>query len=395
MQRDGREVTVSRRPDHRLPHRLWRTLIRAGSVNALCGLALTIDNARRIRVPDAALPCEPEPLWVLLPVRDEAADVTDCVRSLQQAAARWPGPSRIVVLDDESTDATPDLLAQLSAEDDGLVVLQGEPRPDGWLGKPWACAQLAAFAAADKAPASVLVFVDADVRLAADALVATVATMRAAHLDLFCPYPLQHASGGAERLVQPLLQWSWMSTLPLGLAEHSPRPSLSAANGQFLAVDKEAYERAGGHRAVRTDVLEDIGLLRAVKASGGCGVVGEGSTVATCRMYDGWSQVRAGYRKSLWAAFGSPTGAVAVMTLLIVSYVVPAAAALGGSRIGVVGYLAGVASRVVTARRTGGHALPDALLHPVSLLALATLTADSVVGHRRGALRWKGRPVQA
>lgn len=381
--------------DHRLAHRLWCDLIRIGTVNALGGLALTVDNARRIRVPDSTLPCESEPLWVLLPVRDEAADVTDCVRSLQSAAARWPGPSRVVVLDDESTDATPDLLAQLSADDDGLVVLRGQPRPDGWLGKPWACAQLAAFAADGTAPdRAVLVFVDADVRLATDALVATVATMRAAHLDLFCPYPLQETSGAAERLVQPLLQWSWMSTLPLRLAERSPRPSLSAANGQFLAVDKDAYERAGGHRAVRADVLEDIGLLRAVKASGGCGVVGEGSTVVSCRMYDGWSQVRAGYRKSLWAAFGSPAGA-AVMTFLIVSYVVPAVAALGGSRLGVVGYLAGVASRVVTARRTGGHAWPDALLHPVSVLALATLTADSIVGRRRGALRWKGRPVQA
>ncbi len=390
---------MSTRRDHRLAHRLWRNLIRVGAVGALGGLALTVDNARRIRVPDATLPCEPEPLWVLLPVRDEAADVTDCVRSLQSAAARWPGPSRIVVLDDESTDATPDLLAQLSADDDGLVVLRGEPRPDGWLGKPWACAQLTAFAAADtdpdRAPGGVLVFVDADVRLAADALVATVATMRAAHLDLFCPYPLQETNGAAERLVQPLLQWSWMSTLPLGLAERSPRPSLSAANGQFLAVDKNVYERAGGHRAVRADVLEDIGLLRAVKNAGGRGVVGEGSAVANCRMYDGWEQVRAGYRKSLWAAFGSPSGAVAVMTFLIVSYVAPAAAALGGSRIGLVGYLAGVASRVVTARRTGGHAWPDALLHPVSVLALATLTADSIVGHRRGALRWKGRPVHA
>lgn len=117
--------------DHRLAHRLWCNLIRIGAVNALGGLALTVDNARRIRVPDATLPCEPEPLWVLLPVRDEAADITDCVRSLQSAAARWPGPSRVVVLDDESTDATPDLLAQLSADDDGLVVLRGQPRPEG------------------------------------------------------------------------------------------------------------------------------------------------------------------------------------------------------------------------------------------------------------------------
>ena len=124
-------------------------------------------------------------------------------------------------------------------------------------------------------------------------------------------------------------------------------------------------------------------------------MVGEGSSVATCRMYDGWREVRAGYRKSLWAAFGSPAGAVAVMTMMIVSYVVPAVAAIGGSRTGLVGYLAGVASRVVTARRTGGRAWPDPLAHPASVLTLAVLTADSIGARSRGELRWKGRPVHA
>lgn len=378
--------------------RLWRGVVRIGTSLALGCLVLTLDNARRIRVPDTRHRPAAEPLWVLLPVRDEAADVAGCVQSLQAATARWPGPAHIVVLDDESTDATPDILDDIVSGDDTVTVLSGAPRPDGWLGKPWACAQLGEFtrvAADDSTGEGVLVFVDADVRLHPDALTATVATMRQAGLDLFCPYPREDVCGIGERLVQPLLQWSWMSTLPLGIAERSARPSLSAANGQFLAVDATMYLRAGGHSAVRSEVLEDIALLRAVKAAGGHGVVGEGSSVATCRMYDGWREVRAGYRKSLWAAFGSPAGAVAVMTMMIVSYVVPAVALIGGSRTGLVGYLAGVASRVITARRTGGRAWPDPLAHPASVLTLAVLTADSIGARSRGELRWKGRPVHA
>jgi hypothetical protein len=362
-------------------------LVTVGTAAALASLALVSDNLRRLLVP--ATSASPEPVTVLLPVRDEQAAVADCLHAVLAAADRWPGPVEVLVLDDASTDGTADVVRRIATADPRVRLLTGTPTPAGWLGKPWACAQLAGAAAA-----GVLVFVDADVRLAPEALVGTVGLLRAAGLDLVCPYPHQVAGSVAERLVQPLLPWSWMSTLPLGLAETSPRESLTAANGQLLAVDTTAYLRAGGHGAVRGDVLEDIALLRAVKASGGRGVVADGSRVATCRMYDGWPALRAGYRKSLWAAFGSPGGAAVVVTALVVAHVVPAVAALRGSRVGLVGYLAGVAGRVLVGRRWGTRVLPDALAHPVSVLLLAGLTADSLVGRRRGSLSWKGRPVE-
>jgi hypothetical protein len=370
--------------------RTWTDgVVATGTTLALASLGLTLDNLRRVRDADPEAVPEPESLAVLVPVRDEVAVVESCVRHVRAAAAHWPGPVHVVVLDDGSTDGTSQLLARL--EDDLVTVVHGRPTPPGWLGKPWACEQLAR-RAADLA-AQVLVFVDADVTLAPHALTATVALLRAADLDLVCPYPRQETGGAAERLVQPLLQWSWMSTLPLGLAETLPRPSLAAANGQLLAVDAAAYRRAGGHAAVRAEVLEDIALLRAVKATGGHGTVAEGSRVASCRMYDGWAALRPGYTKSLWAAFGSPAGALGVGAVLTVAHVAPAAAALRGSRVGLVGYAASVASRALVARRTGGT-VRDAWLHPVSVLTLLGLTADSFRLRRRGALRWKGRSVE-
>jgi hypothetical protein len=92
-------------------------------------------------------------------------------------------------------------------------------------------------------------------------------------------------------------------------------------------------------------------------------------------MYDSRGTLVDGYSKSLWSAFGSPTGAAVVMGALGVLYVVPAAAALRGSKAGVVGYAAGVAGRVVSAQRTGGRVWPDAFLHPFSVLAMMGLTA--------------------
>ena len=125
-----------------------------------------------------------------------------------------------------------------------MRVLEGAPPPPGTLGKPHACAQLAAAASG-----SVLVFVDADVTLAPHAVAAAVGMLREAGLGLLCPWPRQVAEGVGPRLLQPLLAWSWMATLPLRRAERSPRPSLVAANGQFMVVAARlSPQRAGSPR---------------------------------------------------------------------------------------------------------------------------------------------------
>jgi GT2 family glycosyltransferase len=381
-----------------LPGR-WAT--RAGAALAMAGTVHAVWNLRALRT----VPLDPAPVLeavtVLLPVRNEAHRLEPCLRSLLGQKC-LPG-LEILVLDDQSTDGTRDLVRRVVGDDPRVRLLTGEPVPDGWWGKPWACQQLANEACANhggpdpvgsRMP-TVLVFVDADVVLSPDAVAATVAALRASGLDLLCPYPRQVAVSAAERLVQPLLQWSWLTTLPLRRAESSARPSLSAANGQLLAVDAPAYWRAGGHEAVRAEMLEDIALLRAVKRSGGGGTVADGTHLATCRMYDGWPDLRDGYAKSLWSAFGSPGGAAAVTGLLGLAYVVPPLAALRGSRVGLVGYLAAVTGRVAVGRRVGSRVWPDALAHPGSVLLFAYLTAISLSRRRSGTLRVSGRPLRS
>ena len=110
-------------------------------------------------------------------------------------------------------------------------------------------------------------------------------------------------------------------------------------------------------------------------------------------MYAGWADLREGYAKSLWAAFGSPAGAAAVTGLMTVAYVVPAVATLRGSRVGLVGYLAGVAGRVLVGRRVGARVVPDAFAHPASVAVFGWLTAQSVRRRRRGSLTVRGRSL--
>ncbi|MCW2605618.1 MAG: hypothetical protein JWO60_311 [Frankiales bacterium] len=322
-------------------------------------------NARLLRVPTATT--TPRRVSVLLPLRDEAHRVRPCLQAL---LAQTGVDVELLVLDDGSTDGTADVVRAL-----GVEPLRGAPLPPGWLGKPHACQQLA-----DAATGEVLVFVDADVVLAPHAVAATVALLDDADLDLVSPYPRQEAPG-ATRLVQPLLQWSWLTFLPLRLAERSPRPSLSAANGQLLAVRREVYDRAGGHAAVRGAVVDDVELLRAVKRAGGTGGVVDGTALASTRMYDTWDELVEGYTKSLHTA---PLAATLLPVLL---YVVPV---LRGDWPAVA---AGMAGRAVTSRRTGSRVWPDALAHPVSVALLGWLSVRSRLRARRGALVWKGRPV--
>lgn len=357
-----------------------------GSVGAIAATAHTASNLAVLRRPPADPPPVAEPVSVLLPIRDEVAVVGVCLRAL--LAQNGVRDLEILVLDDGSTDGTADVVRQVAAGDPRVRLLPGAPLPAGWLGKPHACHQLAAVARG-----TVLVFVDADVVLAPHAVAATVALLRWTGLDLVSPYPRQLADGLGPRLVQPLLQWSWLTMLPLRAAERSARPSLAAANGQLLAVDRRTYERAGGHAAVQAEVLEDIALLRAVKRAGGRGTVADGTAVATCQMYAGWADLRDGYAKSLWSAFGTPGGAAAVVGGLGLLYIAPPVAALLGARVGLVGYAAGVAGRVLVAHRVGARIWPDALAHPVSIGLFGWLTAHSWRRRARGELSWKGRPI--
>ena len=294
-------------------HRLTTALARSGALLATAGAVHAAVNARALRVP----PTQPVPITervsLLLPVRDEAHRVGPCLRSLLDQ--RRVPDLEVLVIDDGSSDGTADVVRAVAGDDPRVRLLSGAPLPAAscaksgeptfselrttgaasggeWLGKPWACAQLA-----DAATGSVLVWVDADVVLEPLAIASTVALLREAGLDLVSPYPLQLADGALPRLLQPLLQWSWLTTLPLRVAERSPRPSLAAANGQLLAVDAATYRAAGGHSAVRDRVLDDVALLRAVKAAGGRGGVADGTAIARCRMYasdaeavDGWTK---------------------------------------------------------------------------------------------------------
>lgn len=320
---------------------------------------------------------------VIVPVRNEASNIHDLVACLK--AQNHLQRAEFIFLDDNSEDETLNLLQQELVGLENFSVIKGAPLPLGWIGKTWALHQLL-----EASSGEIIVSIDADVRLTPDAISRSVTSLKNLGLDFVSPYPRQLTQSLAERLIQPLLQWSWMATLPLSLAKKSSRPSMAVANGQFFVVRKNALLLAGGYESVKSDVLDDMFLARNLIKSGSHGGVINGASIATCHMYSSWSQIESGYGKSLNRAFGSGLGSLTTILFLFITGVAPLVVALTGSLWGWIAYLFVVATRVLSALRSKGR-LFDSLAHPISSIVLIYLIVYSWV--MRGTIEWKGRTV--
>ena len=343
-------------------------------------LTIAAVNFVQIRTPKATSELR-ESVGVLVPMRNEAENVEGIVATL----AAQEGSFHFYLLDDNSEDQTLELLQRFTKADSRFTVIKGASLKDKWVGKTWALQQLF-----DASNEEVLVSIDADVRLSNDAINKAVTLMHGARLDFVSSYPRQIAQSFAERLIQPLLQWSWLTTVPLRYAESSGQTSMAVANGQFFVVRRSALDSIGGYQSVKHAVIDDVFLARELVKSGSSGTVINGSDIAQTRMYTSWNEIKSGYGKSLNQAFGSIAGAVFVVVFLIATSIAPLILGLLGNPYGWLGFVAIVGTRVLSAIKSRGKVL-DSVLHPISVLALIYLIVYSYL--RRGSIQWKGRTV--
>ena len=169
--------------------------------------------------------------------------------------------------------------------------------PQGWLGKPFACQQLWGYARGE-----IVIFMDCDVSLAQDAVAKTVGYMMAEGLPFISVFPHQLTKTLPEKLAVPLISLVLHGLLPFPWLRRSANPDLSAASGQWLAIRADAYNRSGGHAAVRDQVLEDIELTRIVRRKGLKMDVLSGVGMIYCRMYRSHREVIEGFSKNAFAS---------------------------------------------------------------------------------------------
>lgn len=319
---------------------------------------------------------------LLIPCRNEEENIAELVASL--AALDHP-KSEVIFINDNSLDNTYELLLSHTQHHPRMSVINAGPLPQGWMGKPWALSQ-----GANQAKNDFLVTVDADVRLSSDSISKMDEVLMRTHLDFLSPYPSQIALTLSERLVQPLLQWTWMTTVPLRIAMRSARPSLAVANGQFFFIRRSALTAAGGFEIIKSSVLDDIDLARALMRNGFRGGVCDGSSVASTRMYSSFREIRAGYGKSLSQGFGGVIGSLAIALVMILSGLLPFVFAILDSTTATIALLLVIASRMVSAI-SSKSLLIDALLHPISTIIFIYLLIYSNFFKKQ--ITWKGRTV--
>ena len=354
-------------------------------LNSIIGLFLiiTLTNFFLVRKPEAGETSINASIGVIVPLRNEADNVKELLQSLKPQ--RGLSHLHFYLLDDNSTDRTHSLLELEAAGDERFTIIPGKPLEPDWLGKPFALQQLFEIATEE-----ILVTVDADVRLKPYAIANSVNLMNEIHADFLSPYPRQIALTWSERLIQPLLQWSWFFSLPLRITERSKRPSMAVANGQFFLVKRSALARIGGLFSIKSEVIDDVALARVLISHGFSGGVADGSAIAHCRMYRNWRDIKAGYGKSLWKAFPNSISAILAGAFLFATCIAPVILAIMGNVWGWIGYLFILVSRVLTAIKTGSRIF-DCLFHPISIALLIYLSIYS--WRNRGSVQWKGRTV--
>ncbi len=245
------------------------------------------------------LPPPDEALFVsvLIPARNESGNIETCVRSLLDQDY---APFELLVLDDDSTDGTAELLAQLAAESPQLRVLRGAALPEGWLGKNWACHQLA-----QAARGSFLLFLDADTQAQPQFLREIVALAVLQRLECFSGVPRQQADRFTLRLAVFMLPWIAYNLTPIPLVRWLPLSFLAIGIGQCMFFRRAAYERLGGHAAVRMAIAEDFALSRRARRLNLRWDLVDVSPCLSAHMYRTLAEAWDGFSKSLFAAFGN------------------------------------------------------------------------------------------
>jgi len=351
---------------------------------------MILNNLRHFKRPRPSPIQSREPISVIIPARNEARNIRQVIKSVQaNREATW----EIVVVNDQSEDETAQIVLHLATRDERIRLESAPPLPEGWCGKQHACQ-----VGADYARFNLLAFLDADVRLQPDGLVALSDHLAESDLGLASGFPRQITVTWLEKMLIPSIHFILLGFLPMGWMRRTTHPAFAAGCGQFFLVRRDAYRASGGHAAIRASLMDGIMLPRVFRLAGFKTSVVDATHLASCRMYHGAAEVWRGFAKNATEGMAAPARIGPFTLMLLGGQVLPfllllcwpwlSQAAIAFALLGVT--MTCFARMVCTIRF--GHSIAGAFMHP---LGIAMLLAIQWLAFFRKLLgrssKWRGR----
>ncbi len=354
----------------------------------LLALLRTVLNLMLIpRLHAGAEPAGAPLVSVVIPARDEARNIERTVRAL--LAQRWSA-LEVIVVNDRSGDATGEIAR--SIDDPRLCVIDGEEPPAGWLGKPWALHQ-----GSVRARGELLLFVDADVLYAPEAIRAALSMRERRQPALLTLLPHFEMRGVGENAAMPMLAMTFFTFLPMWISNRTRFVSLAVGGGTGNLVTRAAYDACGGHATLKDAVVDDVALARLIRRTGATTEAVRADTLVSLRMYDGLGEVIDGFTKNAFATVDrNYVAALAFVAGCAVFHILPYFLAVVGSGIGLATVIVITATRLLLFRALRYRLDSALVLHPVmaAIWMWIFLRSAWLTGVRR-QLRWRGRTYDA
>lgn len=326
----------------------------------------------------------PYKVSILIPARNEQDNILNLLQSISRQDYE---NYEVIVLDDDSSDNTYQLCADFAEHNHRFKVIKGRKLPHDWLGKNYACHQLAMEATGDY-----FLFLDADETVYNGLLMSAVHRMNLFSLGLLSLFTNQEMKTFGEKSVVPLMHYILLNLLPLRLVFLVKNSAVAAASGQFMLFDANIYREYQWHKAAKEKVVEDVQIMRMVKAAGLNGEALLANGMISCRMYTGYREAVDGFSKNFLAAFN-----YSIMALLFYLVIV-----IGGPMIVImtqnlplIFFMVGLIAltRVMVSLSAKQNALLNLVLHPLQMINLAIIAFLAIQRHLTHTNVWKGRRI--
>ncbi len=345
---------------------------------------LAVMNIVVLRRTRHASPNEGTLVSILIPARNEASNIGP---ALEAALTSTGVAVEILVMDDGSADETPEIVRAYASRDSRVRLLTAPPLTEGWTGKVHACHHLARHARGTH-----FLFADADVRLAPHAAARLAGRAQAKGAGLVSAVPRQIMLSLGEWLTVPSINLLLLGYLPMRLMRAWRRPSLGAACGQLMLVEREAYRASGGHAAIRSLIHDGIQLAHLFRRKGFMTDLVPGEELASCRMYTRFNDAWNGFAKNAHEGMAKPIALPIWTVLLLGGHVLPfLCLAIAPTWPIAIAALLSLLTRAIVTTATRENPL-SILLHPLTILtglAIQWSVLLRIGGTRQAG--WKGR----